>query len=412
MNLTKKGAALLGSSLALAALALVLASPPLAAAAAVAVAMVVSAALLVPRIMSGARIEIGGDRVFEGSDLDVRVAAANPGSRRVLAELSLRLPERFVVEEGAASRPVELRPRSENAFALRCLCPRKGRYEVGPVDLVASDPFAAAFSVTTSGTPTEVWVYPAMEELSETPARSKLPKAFLGTHLVRQPGQGSSFFGLRNYQFGDALREVNWKASSRSAKKELIVTQREKESYAEVAILLDARAVAGAGPPLATPFLMGARAVASLLSHFRDQNDRVRFLSFHETWDHFPPASGDRQQYTILAHLAQLEAHGAIPFATVADFLLPQLPPRSPLFLVSPLAGDPTLPRALSLLAAHGSQVVVVAPELSAGPSGDPWAPLVRFEHELSAGQIRAMSIPVIHWPSDGRLEQVLARGF
>ncbi|MGV8884288.1 MAG: DUF58 domain-containing protein [Microbacteriaceae bacterium] len=116
--------------------------------------------------------------------------------------------------------------------------PYRGVFDIGPIHLVAGDPFGLAVgTVTLAGTDTLI-VTPAVTDLS-------------GRGLTLESGNGDSrvverFVSgsdddlmTREYRSGDALRRVHWRASARHG--ELMVRQEEQRSRPEVRLLFDTR---------------------------------------------------------------------------------------------------------------------------------------------------------------------------
>ena len=64
---------------------------------------------------------------------------------------------------------------------------------------------------------------------------------YAGTIPARVGGTGTEFFGVREYQFGDSPRTINWRVSARHAEN-LYSNEYQQERVADVGIVLDARA--------------------------------------------------------------------------------------------------------------------------------------------------------------------------
>src|SRR5256885_12684651 len=78
-------------------------------------------------------------------------------------------------------------------------------------------------------------------------------QAFVGNYVAPRVGEGLEPGDIRAFVPGDRIRHVNWRASLRFRR--LFVTQYHKERNADVVLMLDTLAEAGAPPPptLAAP---------------------------------------------------------------------------------------------------------------------------------------------------------------
>lgn len=122
------------------------------------------------------------------------------------------------------------------AAAYRIPTARRGVVTLGPLWVEQRDPFGLAGRSSAIGGTLEVLVYPQVLPIGPPSARGA---GALGEHLrMKAFGQtGSEFHGMRDYQAGDDLRRINWKASARTAG--LIVTETEPEGLRRCSVVLD-----------------------------------------------------------------------------------------------------------------------------------------------------------------------------
>ncbi|HEY8885637.1 MAG TPA: DUF58 domain-containing protein [Chloroflexota bacterium] len=110
---------------------------------------------------------------------------------------------------------VTLRPKERRIFTYELTCRQRGWYEIGPLTATLGDVFGITTRerVFTSGT--RLTVYPKILPLDELGFPSKSPFGHLRTRhqLYDDP---SRVVGVRDYQSGDSLRSINWKASASS----------------------------------------------------------------------------------------------------------------------------------------------------------------------------------------------------
>lgn len=129
-------------------------------------------------------------------------------------------------------------PGNSARFRYELRPPRRGIFEIGPLTVVAGDPFGLAIgSLTLAGSDTLV-VAPVVTELSGRGL--SLESGNGDSRVVERIVSGSDDdLMTREYRSGDALRRVHWRASARHG--ELMVRQEEQRSRPEVRLLFDTR---------------------------------------------------------------------------------------------------------------------------------------------------------------------------
>lgn len=117
------------------------------------------------------------------------------------------------------------------------VAPRRGIFEVGPMSVVLTDPFALARGeVTVSGTDSLV-VTPRIATLGDNGLAILASDG--SSMLMRRAIGGEDDLSTREYRTGDAFRRVHWRATARHG--ELMVRHEEPRSHAEARVILDTR---------------------------------------------------------------------------------------------------------------------------------------------------------------------------
>jgi uncharacterized protein (DUF58 family) len=114
---------------------------------------------------------------------------------------------------------------------------KRGIYEVGPVEITATDPLGIFAFKTSVSDATELVVYPAVEPLPWLFMPGGSPFGGSPLHTAEMRGEGSEFYGIREYQPGDPLRRVHWRSSARAGK--LTVVEYEHDVAVDLTLLLD-----------------------------------------------------------------------------------------------------------------------------------------------------------------------------
>jgi uncharacterized protein (DUF58 family) len=220
---------------------------------------------------------------------------------------------------------------------------------------------------------------------------------------ARVGGSGTEFFGVREYQFGDSPRTVNWKVSARHAEN-LYSNEYQQERVADVGIVLDARVRTNLFQSNHSLFEHAVTAAAALSDVFLAQGNRVGLLIYGAYLGWTYPDYGKIQRERIMQALAHAEV-GVSSVFTGLEHLSPRMfPPESQIVLVSPLVSDDL--EVLIQLRGRGYQVMVVSPdpvkfELGLLPNSketETAARIVRMERDLFLRRLGRAGVQVIGW--------------
>lgn len=117
---------------------------------------------------------------------------------------------------------------------------RRGRFAVGPLVVVSSDPLRLLGRQAVASGVEYLWVHPRVLPVGTAP--TGLARDLEGPAADRAPDGTITFRSLREYVVGDDLRRVHWRSSARTGT--LMVRQHVDPSRPELALLLDDRAAA------------------------------------------------------------------------------------------------------------------------------------------------------------------------
>jgi uncharacterized protein (DUF58 family) len=182
--------------------------------------------LNVKRIVSPSMVSVG-----EPARVDIQLA--NHGRQ---ATPYLQLWEPVGGNGGAPMQLAKLGPGQAASAAYRVPTARRGLIRTGPLRALRRDVLGLTQRTTTLAGTEEVLVVPHTIAL---PFPSVGSSGRLGQHLrMKSWGQtGTEFHSLREYQRGDDIRRINWKASARSTA--LIVRETALEGIRRCTVVLD-----------------------------------------------------------------------------------------------------------------------------------------------------------------------------
>jgi uncharacterized protein (DUF58 family) len=353
-----------------------------------------------------ATVMLDRERALEGDDAQVTVELRSPaGADRV--DVLLPLPQELR-PAGSNPRAVVLRAGEPRTLEYDLRCERWGGFVLGPVFVRAGDRLGFHSWETRLGRAQSLRVYPRVETL-----RALLEpldtQVFVGNQLSRARGDGIEFADIRDWEPGDRVRSINWRASARRG--ELLVNEQHPERNTDVVLFLDTLAdvrIGGHGTLDLT-----VRAAASLAHRYLQRKDRVGVVSFGGYLSWLLPKSGARQLYRIVDSLLQIGV--VLSFAAKGIDVLPprSLPPKALVIALSPLL-DARSAAALLDLRARGFDLVVVevSPVPFVRPGSGELAQLSYRLWRLSREALRARyehaGVPVVEWTDGEALNFVL----
>ncbi len=161
----------------------------------------------------------------------------------------MRVHIEAVAEAENTSYAFHLAPREHITFTPPIHCAYRGTFRVGMSYVDIQDVFGLThlhFNMLRLSyyRQKEVLIYPRVHELYSLPSHAADEKNFDGTNL-RLANSGDSFAGLREYQPGDALKRIHWKASA--SKRKLYSRLYELSSQTHCLVCVDDRAADLAG---------------------------------------------------------------------------------------------------------------------------------------------------------------------
>jgi len=382
---------------------------PVALAAPFLLALVAAVAGREPRV--SVRLTVDRERVLEGDEVAASLELS-PARSVDRFDLLLHLPPELSVDGGTA-RALHLRGRETRALELKLRCERWGAFAVGPVLFRTRDVLGLRSWEGQAGEVQRLRVYPAEETL-----RSLVPpletRASVGNQVSRVRGEGIEFADLREWQPGDRVRRVNWRATA--LRGTLWVNEQYPERNTDVVLFLDTFAEARAEGRSTND--RAVRAAATLARGYLQRKDRVGLVGFGGVLSWLVPELGTRQLYAIVDTL--LTSDIVHSYATRGVDVLPPrtLPPKALVLALTPLLDERTAGALLDLRARGYDLVVVeVSPvELveQAAPSSAPLAHrLWRLSREALRWRYEQVGVPVVTWREDlplaAPLEEVTA---
>jgi len=355
-------------------------------------------------------VALSGARCFEGEEVTVTATVSSP---RPLDEIVAELAPgpHVTLVSGAATQVFVQASRATATWVVRP--GRWGRYPPAAV-LARAGLGGAQVLIRAEPDPLEVFPQPARMRPRLVPA--ELLRR-IGEHTGRAAGAGVEFAGLRPYQPGDTLRDVNRAVSIRRGQPH--VNQRAAARAADLVIMIDAFGQAQ-GAVAAATLDLAVHGAAALAAAYLRVSDRAGIVVLGGALRWLGPAHGTRQFYRIAELLLQARYDS---WVTPDLDRIPRtaLPPGTLVVVFSPLL-DPRGLAALTDLRRRGFPLIVVDTLRDEPPPASPAAftarhpaeaglalRLWRLDRAATRSALRGLGVPVLSWPADAELDSVLA---
>ena len=343
-------------------------------------------------------------RMTAGQLAEIRLTVHNTSSqRRTSLSIGEALPDGLSALDGHEQLIMDLGPGEQRTVTGRLLALRRGVYELSELRLITSDLIGLFEFAEVVADPHQLLVYP-----KALPLRNMWPTGAAPRHLPqasrRRPGQGSDFYGVREYVPGDDLRRIHWKVTAHRGK--LSVSEGEHPQSLAATVIIDLSANVHAGEGSESSLEYGVTLAASLLAQALTQERAADLIARGQT-DYSVTGSGQPgQRIRLLEALARVSADGSRPLEAVAAEKRLRLAPAGSVAVISPQVGD-EMREFLDMLQEWGNVVSwfsLVAPSFEGRTDSE-----VHYQSFMAALRARGCRAYLIR--GDTSLEASLGRG-
>lgn len=335
------------------------------------------------------------ERILEGNPVTLHFSVtAEPRPAEVALRMSL--PPGL---EGGGTLPRMIRPRRQTEeLDLSLAAARWGGYRLRGLEATAHDRLGFYAWRMQASLDLELRVYPQPDKVRRL-LRPLDTQPAAGSNVSHARGEGFEFADITEYQPGDQVRRVNWRASGRRGA--LMVNRHHPERSSDVVVFVDA--YTDYGTTEASSLAASVRIAAALAQAHLRHRDRVGVISWGGMLRWLLPGSGARQAYRILDVLVDTQVQVSYAWRGIAHVPPRTLPAHAQVLAVSALADERPI-EALLNLAARGSDLSVI--EVSLGeflppPVSGPESiarRLYELRRSLLRDRFRAAGVPVATW--------------
>ena len=313
--------------------------------------------LVAAYVMGRRRPELVADR----SGSRPRLAEGEVITMEVVVSAQRRLST-FLLEErvphalGDTSRlavPV-IEPGEDLVHTYDLTCRRRGVYEIGPLVVRYGDPLGLTRREAVVMEPTEVLVHPGVEDVIDRILTRMFEDPPQRPPVSRPWPTGMEFYGMREYQPGDDVRRIVWRAYARTG--QLLVREAEQGITDKVVLLLDQDASSHNRGAVSPSFEAAVRVAASVAARHLKDGFAVRLEG--SLGELTRPLRGPTARMSMLDALARVERVES-PITDAISRMLSAGVAGSHVVIVTPRLTPDAVTR-LDLLVRRGSSVLVV----------------------------------------------------
>jgi uncharacterized repeat protein (TIGR01451 family) len=355
---------------------------------------------------------LSAERVKTGDEITGTLKVSNSGSAIEEVLLEDQIPFGLEVVSGSTRRLVSL-PAGGSVTWTVTMRGKRGYYGLKKVRATVGETLGLAKSGQDLATDGQLFIQPPVLRLRRVAIQPRRTRIFSGTIPARQGGSGVEFFDVRQYQSGDSLRWINWRATARHTQ-DVFSNQFEQERAADVGLILDGRRRTNDFGDRSI-FENSVLATAALADTFLTSGNRVGLLFYGRQIKWTMPGYGRMQSERILHDLSLLESGESHAFT---EIYVPRhlFPSRSQLVLVSPLISEDY--DMLAALRMRGYHLLVVSPNpVSFEASGMPETRtvllarrIVQLQRAVLLRRLRGAGIHVVDWDTSQPFEKTAKR--
>lgn len=222
--------------------------------------------------------QIAPQRATAGQPVTVTIRLLNEGRGAApLVLLTDRLPLELPGRSRFALPGLEAGGKRSSSYVVTPQ--RRGRYEIGPLEISFVDPFGLA-KLSSRGAGTSTFLVHPRVEVLVVPREMSHQRSMSVSALRQLSGsRGEDFYTLREYAEGDDLRKIHWPSTAK--RNRYMIRQEETPWQTRATILLDDRVEAHEGFGESSTFERTVEAAAALVSLYHRLGYSSRLLAPH-----------------------------------------------------------------------------------------------------------------------------------
>lgn len=265
------------------------------------------------------------ETAFEDDILNVKMNIRNNrGLAAYFFEVLDRFPAAAPGEEEKSLFVLNISGREMKKISYSADCYKRGLWKLGPVTVVSQDALGFFKMRNNLNVFSELLIYPNLFRIFSFPPLAKGSVSWMGVETAKISGDSHEFFGIREYQRGDALSRMHWPSTARHNK--LIVRQFERNAVQEATIVLDLKKGHDIGAGRETTLEYAVKIAGSVAKYLLNEGAFIQMIGYAKESTMIPFGKGESHMYKILEYLAKVSAEGTFSLSQTleeASFVTP-----------------------------------------------------------------------------------------
>jgi len=249
------------------------------------------------------------EAAFEGEILNINMAIRNNLSRgSSFFELLDSFPGAQPGKENTSLFMLGINAKEEQNFNYTIECYKRGLWEIGPIRMISQDALGCFRMKKVLNVVSDVMVYPSLFRIFAFPPLASGSVSWMGVETAKISGDSHEFFGIREYQRGDAISRIHWPSTAKHNR--LIVKQFERSAIQEATIVMDLKKGNDIGVGKETTLEYAVKIAGSIAKFLMDSGVFVQIMGYTKEAIVVPFGKGESHKYKILEYLAMVRPEG------------------------------------------------------------------------------------------------------
>jgi uncharacterized protein (DUF58 family) len=265
------------------------------------------------------------ETAFEDEMLNIKMKIRNNLSRSMsFFEILDYFPAAEPGKEKSSLFILNIKAKEEINFNYSVECHKRGIWKIGPIEVVSQDPLGFFRMKKTLNVISDIIIYPALFRVFAFPPLARGSVSWMGVETAKISGDSHEFFGVREYQRGDAISRIHWPSTAKHSK--LIVKQFERNSIQEATIVMDLKEGNNIGAGKETTLEYSVKIAGSISRFLMDNGAFVQLIGYTKEAIVVPFGKGESHAYKILEYLAGARSEGVYTLSQTleeASFITP-----------------------------------------------------------------------------------------
>ena len=275
------------------------------------------------------------ETAYEDEMLNIRIKICNKLSRGAsFFEILDYFPAAEPGKEKSSLFILGIKAVEEINFNYSMDCYKRGVWKIGPIEVISQDALGFFRMKKALNVISNIVVYPALFRVFAFPPLASGSVSWMGVETAKISGDSHEFFGVREYQRGDAISRIHWPSTARHNK--LIVKQFERNAIQEATIVMDLKKGNDIGAGKETTLEYAVKIAGSVARFLMNNGAFVQLIGYTKEAMVVPFGKGESHAFKILEYLAGVRSDGNYTLSQTleeASFITPYSSTLIPIML-------------------------------------------------------------------------------